>query len=185
MIPFISFGPNPLTNTDIAAQWDEAVTHGNEQAAIDAVRLILGGSLNDIMVLSHVQIPIAKIETTSRRVPLKSLGEGAVRLFALGLALANAKNGFLLIDEAENGLHYSVQPAFWRLVFQTAEANNVQVVATTHSADCVRGFAQAAVECKDIEGIVMRLERDGSGLYMVDYPEEELTIAAEQVVEVR
>ena len=184
-IPFVSFGPNPLTNTDIAAHWDEAVTHGNEQVATDAVRLILGEKLEDIVVLTHIQIPMAKIESTSRRVPLKSLGEGAVRLFGIGLALANAKNGFLLIDEAENGLHYSAQPAFWRMVFQTAEANNVQVIATTHSADCVRGFAQAAVECKDVEGIVIRLERDGSGLYIVDYPEEDLAIAAEQNIEVR
>ena len=78
--------------------------------------------------------------------PLRSLGDGAVRLFGVALALANSQGGFLLIDEAENGIHHTIQRDFWRMVLLTAQANNVQVFATTHSWDCVVGFAQAAVE---------------------------------------
>ena len=57
------------------------------------------------------------------------------RLFTVALALANSRDGFLLIDEAENGIHHSVQADYWRLVLQTAQDNNVQVLATTHSWD--------------------------------------------------
>ena len=103
----------------------------------------------------------------------------------MALALANSRDGFLLIDEAENGIHHTLQRDFWRMVLQTAQANNVQVLATTHSSDCVAGFAQAAVECEDAEGILYRLSRRYGDLRAVDYPENELKIAAEHGIEVR
>ena len=81
---------------------------------------------------------MAKVVGKDHPVTIRSLGDGAVRAFATALALANSTNGFLLIDEAENGIHHSVQPKFWNMVLQTAQRNNVQVVATTHSWDCVK-----------------------------------------------
>ena len=112
------------------------------------------------------------------------LGDGARRLFGVALALANSQGGFLLIDEAENGIHHSVQHSFWRMVLETAEANNVQVLATTHSWDCVRSFAQAATAL-DAEGMLVRIERDEDKIRAVEYPEEGLRIVAGQGIEVR
>ena len=60
--------------------------------------------------------PKVRLEGHSHPVPLKSLGDGAVRLFGVALALANSRNGFLVIDEAENGIHHSIQKAFWCMV---------------------------------------------------------------------
>ena len=101
------------------------------------------------------------------------------------MALANSRDGFLLIDEAENGIHHAVQRDYWRMVFQAAHESNVQVFATTHSWDCVRGFAQAAGENEDIEGVLVRLEKEEDGLRAVRYSERRLKIAAEQRIEVR
>ena len=56
---------------------------------------------------------------------------------------------------------------------------------TTHSWDCISGFAVAADEHESTEGIVIRLERDNDGLRCVEYPEEELIIATSQGIEVR
>ena len=91
----------------------------------------------------------------------------------------------MVIDEAENGIHHSVQRGYWRMVLQAAQDNNVQVVATTHSWDCVRGFAQAATELEDVEGALVRLERRNGDLRAVEYSEEQLQVAAEQGIEVR
>ena len=41
--------------------------------------------------------------------PLKNLGEGTNRIFTIALALVNAQNNILLIDEIDLGLHHSVQ----------------------------------------------------------------------------
>ena len=118
-------------------------------------------------------------------VPLKSLGDGAVRLFGVALALANSRDGFLIIDEAENGLHHSLQKRFWRMVLETAEANNVQVLATTHSRDCTAGFARAVTECEHIEGALSRIKRENGETWAVEYPEKDMLVTAEQGIEVR
>ena len=126
-----------------------------------------------------------KLRDHAHPVPLKSLGDGVTRLFAAGLALAASRDGFLVVDEAENGIHYSVQGDFWRMVLRAAHKNNVQVLATTHSRDCVKGFARAAVDVDEAEGVLVRLERAGARVRAVEYTEEELETVAEQDIEVR
>ena len=106
-------------------------------------------------------------------------------MFGVALALANSRGGFLTIDEAENGIHYSLQSDFWRMVLRAASEHDVQVLATTHSGDCVRGFARAAVEVEDAEGVLVRLEREAGRTRAVEYSEEELETAADQNIEVR
>ena len=68
-----------------------------------------------------VQRVVAKIRGQTRPVPLQSLGDGALHLAGVALALTNSRDGFLLIDEAENGIHHSVQRDYWRMIFETAQ----------------------------------------------------------------
>ena len=107
-----------------------------------------------------------------------------MRLFGAALAMANCSDGFLLIDEAENGIHHSVQHQFWAMILETASRNNIQVFATTHSFDCVKGFARAAIESGDA-GLLFRLEKDADEMKCIPYSEEELGSAAHSNIEVR
>ena len=148
---------------------------------VEGVSVIGGDDRNS----SGGRRPIVKLKGQDWPVPLRSLGDGAVRFLSVALALANSRDGFLLIDEAENGVHHAVQRDYWRMVMRTAYENNVQVFATTHSWDCVRGFAQAAAENENVEGVLIRLEKEEDGLRAVRYSEEDLKIAADQKIEVR
>ena len=170
--------------------WDVAARASEEKNAADAVKILLGEDLSDIMMIGEAgtqgrRVAMARISAYPERVPLQSLGQGTVRLYHIALAFANSKNGFLFMDEADFGLHYTVQRDFWRMVLQTAQANNVQVLATTHSADCIRGFAEAANENKDVEGVLYRLSRKGGPLRAVMYDEEDMATVAEQGIEAR
>ena len=49
----------------------------------------------------------------SRLIPVPFLGEGLKRLLSVVLAIANTRDGIVLIDEIENGLHYSVLVQAW------------------------------------------------------------------------
>jgi predicted ATPase len=186
-----SLGPSVLSNTDIGRLWDKVALTDDESLAVDALRLIFGDTVERAAVIGdvgksrHGRRALVRIAGQERPVPLRSLGDGAVRLFGVALALANSQGGFLLIDEAENGIHYSLQRDFWRMVLLTAQANNVQVFATTHSWDCMAGFAQAAVDAEDVEGALVRLENDGENIRAVEYSERQLQVAAEQGIEVR
>ncbi|MCZ0933713.1 MAG: ATP-binding protein [Gemmatimonadetes bacterium] len=186
-----SLGPGVLEGDQIAEYWDAIALTDDEDAAVDALKLVAGNGVRRAAVVGdrrrfrHQTRPIVRFKGDPDPVPLKSLGDGAVRLFGVALALANSRDGFLVIDEAENGIHYSVQQRFWRMVLETAEANNVQVLATTHSLDCVVGFARAATECENIEGALARINRRNGEVWAVEYSEEDMRVAAEQGIEVR
>lgn len=77
------------------------------------------------------------------RTPIGCFGEGVQRLFGLAVALSTAKSGILLVDEIDTGLHHSVLADMWKLVIATAIKNDIQVFATTHSLDCLRGLNEA------------------------------------------
>ncbi len=183
-------GPSVLSNEEIARFWNTIALTDDEDRAVQALKLIFGNDLervgvirNDVSSAGHkkyMERVVAKLHGQARPVPLQSLGNGALHLAGVTLALIDSRDGFLLIDEAENGVHHAIQPDFWRMVFKTASANNVQVIATTHSFDCVRGFAQAAVECEEAEGVLVRLERKDEEMWAVEYSERNLKAVVKQ-----
>ena len=52
------------------------------------------------------------------RYPSGTFGDGMRRLPLLRLALANNADGFVLVDEVDTGLHWTVMAGMWRLVFR-------------------------------------------------------------------
>ena len=190
-IACLSLGPSVLRNDEIARYWDAIALTPHETAVVDALRLVMGERVQDVTVVGHggrlrpTRKAIVKLQGFSHPVPLKSLGDGAMRLFGVALALANSQDGFLLIDEVENGIHHSLQTDFWRMVLAAAQANRVQVLATTHSFDCVRGFAEASTEVAGAVSALVRVARRDGETWAVEYSEKDLRIAAKQAIEVR
>lgn len=192
-VTFNRLGPDAPNNAVVEAYLNDIALTVQEERAVEALNLITGANAERVAVVGSSDSSgttgnrrvMVKVFDEEIPIPLRSLGDGAVRAFGVALALANSPNGFLLIDEAENGIHHSIQAKFWNMVLQTAERNNVQVIATTHSWDCVVGFAQAANGSEDVEGVLYRIQRNGERLRAVEYPETELANAAKHRIEVR
>ena len=185
-------GPGLPNNGTMAHYFDAIALTADQESAVNALRLIFGDQVENIAFVGRDRgprggwlRPIVKLSSYDEPVPLRSLGDGALRLLGIALSLANSRDGFLLIDEAENGIHHSLQRNFWRMVLQTAQRNDVQVIATTHSWDCVTGFAKAVCDLPDVDGLLVRLERSRGRLRAVEYTEEELQTAAKHGIEVR
>ena len=83
---------------------------------------------------------MVRLDESNNPLPLRSMGDGINRILTIILAMVNCENGYLLIDEFENGLHYSVQEKLWEIIFYLAERLNIQVFATTHSNDAIEVF---------------------------------------------
>lgn len=62
-------------------------------------------------------------------------GDGLRRYLNIVAASANPTNNILLIDEIENGLHYSAYKKLWEAIFALATTTNKQVFVTTHSKE--------------------------------------------------
>ena len=173
----------------LGALWDSISLGPMEQRVIESLQIIepnvsavsmIGGNSG-----RQSRTAVVWYDSFSRRVPLRSFGDGMNRIFGIILALVNTKGGILIIDEFENGMHYTVQAQAWKMVFTLAEELNVQVLATTHSFDCVAGFRQAAAELEQVDGLLVRIDRIGDLMRVVEYTEEDLQVAVSQRIEVR
>jgi AAA15 family ATPase/GTPase len=113
-----------------------------------------------------------------------------LRILQLVLKVFSAKGGFLLIDEFENGLHYSVQEKVWALLFQLSKELNIQIFVTTHSWDCIESFSKIAIENKNIEGVLFRVgksirDSEKGRVIATVFDEEQLYSITQSDVEVR
>ena len=180
-----------MPNQRLAALWDLTGLTNLEPEIISALGLI-DNRVSGIAFVADLsqgnssdnRIPLVKIEGIDEPLPLKSMGDGMTRLFHIIVALVNAQNGLLLIDEFENGLHWNVQPKVWNIVFQLSEKLNVQVFATTHSRDCIEGFDSAWNKYPDL-GAFFRLDVKDGLIRATEYTSETLTDAIDMDVEVR
>lgn len=182
-------GANGAENAaDLGAMWDGIALSDNEQEVVEALRMIDPRISKVTMVGgegSHRRrTAFVRTEDVLRPVPLRLFGDGMNRLFAMILALVNARGRLMLVDEFENGLHHTIQLNAWRTMFRLAETLDVQVFATTHSWDAVDAFQKAAVESPDT-GVLLRLARRGSDIVPTVFAEKEVTVATRERIEVR
>ena len=93
-------------------------------------------------------------------VPVNIVGEGINRLLSIILAIYEASNGIVMIDEVENGFHYSSLPFLWEAIFESAREFNVQVFATTHSFENIKAYSSVYDK---LEG-----KKDHMGLFRIE-----------------
>jgi AAA15 family ATPase/GTPase len=185
---------------DLADEWDKIALTEHEQVVKQAMRIIAPEFENLTFVRNEEgrmgyrttfqRSAKVKMANLPRPVPLNSLGDGMLRVLQLALKIYPAKGGFLLIDEFENGLHYSVQEKIWALLFEMAEKLDIQVFATTHSWDCIESFSKVAIDRKDIDGVLFRVgksvrDSDRGRVIATVFDEEALYSITQSDVEVR
>ncbi|MBR4251477.1 MAG: ATP-binding protein [Kiritimatiellae bacterium] len=142
--------PDAQSSSMLAEHWNKVFVGNQETSIVEALK-ILEPRVQSVAFLPSEQ-PAAKtlpasiagivvgLDGEPTRVPLGSLGDGMKHVLEIALGVVSMRDGMLLIDEVEAGLHYSAMKGLWRLIIKTAVANNVQVFASTHSLDCLRGL---------------------------------------------
>lgn len=151
-----------VTVEELAQEWDKVVLTEHEEV-VRATLKIIAPDLEDIAFVAQKgnresgRVGMVKLSSLSRPVPLNSMGDGVLRVLQLVLKVFAARGGFLLIDEFENGLHYSVQEKVWELLFDLAVSLDIQIFATTHSWDCIESFASVATSRLDVDGVLFRV----------------------------
>ena len=168
--------------------WDKIALTDRERDVVEALRIVAPEVERVSMVGGEAprraRTAIVRATSFPRPVPLRSFGDGLNRLFGIVLSLVNAKNGLLLIDEFENGMHHTIQLDVWRAIFRLSRDLNVQVFATSHSWDAVEAFQKAAADDPS-EGLLIRLSRKGEAVIPTLFRDQELAVAAREHIEVR
>ena len=122
--------------------------------------------------------------------PINFMGEGIQRLLCVVTSIAATAGGFVLIDELDNGLHYSALRILWKGILQAAHEYDVQIVATTHSAEALRHLTwvldeeeNASYRDEVAAYTLIRADDDTVRSYRHDYGQ--LEYALEHGIEVR
>mgnify|MGYP000098855450 FL=1 len=170
-LPCVAIPTGFISINDLADEWDKIALTEKQETVKEALRLIDSKFVDISFVRDEREDPRRyssrslmrtakiKLEGLPMPVPLGSMGDGMLRVLQIVLKAFAAQDGFLLIDEFENGLHYSVQEKIWDLIFELAEQLNIQVFATTHSWDCIESFSKVAIQYSNSEGVLFRMGR--------------------------
>ena len=121
----------------------------------------------------------------NRLLPLPIMGEGLVRVCSIVLAIANAPDGVVFIDEIENGVHHSIMEKLWIGIAEAARQFNTQLFATTHSRECIIAAHYAFSQSLVYDFLLHRLDRRNGIIEAKTYDKGTLSAAIQTELEVR
>ena len=127
-----------------------------------------------------------KLKKSGKYFGLEAFGDGTKSYIAMILAIYNCKNGFLMIDELENGIHYTQFDQLWEIILTASKEVNCQVFATTHSKDCIESYGRITkkIAHKDISFITLVKDRKNE-ITSINYSYDTLQNSLDQDHEVR
>jgi AAA15 family ATPase/GTPase len=134
-----------FTQQSLASDFDNAFDKGYYEFIIDGLKIIDNSILE--ARTSSIGSPVIKINRDGEKsMPLSYFGDAIYKIASVILKLLNGKeNGVLLIDEIENGMHYTSHKNYWNLLFRLAEKFKIQIFATSHSLEMIRSFNEVAI----------------------------------------
>ncbi len=158
--------PDSLDTETMRTLWDRVQTEAREEEVTDIVRLVVNDLesihflASDLSSRSRMGGVLAGLRG-GRRVPLGTQGDAVRRLLALSLSLIDSTDGVLMVDELDSRLHWTVMQKMWDFVIRAAVRSSVQVFATTHGLDCLRGLASLYTDNPDLasEVAVFKIDR--------------------------
>ena len=185
--PCVHVGPGGLDDAGLRSLWEKVVLTDAKMDVIDAMRIIAPETEDFALLHLHERVSSLRLRVKDREdsVPIKTMGDGMNRLFGLGMALACAKGGILLVDEIENGIHWSVLPEVWKFVVKVAKRLEVQVFATTHSNDCLKAFQMGTKGDPDVDGVAVRIEKKNGEFSAEIFDEKRLAVIVKEAIEIR
>lgn len=116
---------------------------------------------------------------------LRLMGDGLVHLTSILLHIASAAGGIVLIDEIENGLHHSSMHKVWLAIAAAARQFNTQVLATTHSYECIWAAHESFAGSVQYDFHLHRLDRVDDKIGAFTYDQETLASSVKADLEVR
>lgn len=153
----------------LTTAWADVSMTPLEDYVIAALRII-EPRITKFNIIGKDLVPFVYIEGMEKPMRLSSMGDGLNRVLRIILTMIKCKDGLFLVDEIENGLHYTSMYKVWEVIVDIANKLNIQVIATTHSNDCVMSF----LDSNQCLGGLHRIEKKSDGSFVVvDYEEDE------------
>lgn len=131
---------------------DDAKINGHYEKILEAVQTV-DHDIEDLTTYaSYPNVLYVKKKGNLKYLPISFFGDAMqkiLRYISIIFNNANYRKSYLLIDEIENGIHYTAQKEVWQMLFKLCKRYNVQLFATTHSHEIITAFEEV---CEEFEG---------------------------------
>ncbi|MDE6337414.1 MAG: ATP-binding protein [Muribaculaceae bacterium] len=160
---------NPTTPSQLA----NIIVNKQENEILEPLREI-DPNIRDIQLVgSDVLVDIG----AKQRLPFNMMGDGLRKLLTIIVSIHQCKDGVLLIDEIDNGFHFSAMKVLWKAILKAAVENNVQLFISTHNIDSIKGLASILSDSnyqryqKEVAAFKLLRKNDGEVIALkYDYP---------------
>ena len=141
------FKSETMFDANFIAQWFGQLTLDDRKKYIIEALKAFDKAIVDVQTIVKGIIGyLYVIMEDGRKIPLAYMGDGINRLLIVLLGILSNPNSIILIDEIENGFHYSMYEKIWKMLGQAAIENNCQIIANTHSKDMIHGAVEGLKE---------------------------------------
>ncbi|MDJ0509375.1 MAG: AAA family ATPase [Crocosphaera sp.] len=95
-----------------------------------------------------------------KMLPISMFGDAINRVTEIIVRVLNNQGGIILIDEIENGIHYSTHRDFWKALFELSKELDVQIFTTTHSLEMIQAFRDIGLNYYADSGAYFEIARN-------------------------
>jgi hypothetical protein len=187
-VPVVQYLPASRADTNSAAAelFGKVTVSGKKDKLISYLKLI-DSSISDVSTVASGTQSQLYAEINGKWLPFRLAGDGFDHMLMLISSMIAEPNSILLADEIETGFHYSVYKKLWDAVMLTAREEHCQVIATTHSYECIESAAkQAGANGMQDDFCYFRLGRNKHGdIEAHRYSHDMLDFAVKDNMEVR
>jgi AAA15 family ATPase/GTPase len=184
--PSVFVSSNSMNYSDLGRFWDNNIYLTDKETDVINALKIIEPQIEKIGFKGDITRSVEiKLKGDNQLHSINDMGDGMNRILSIIISLINAENGTLLIDEFENGLHYTAQYQLWEMIFTLSLKLNVQVFVSTHSSDCIKAFENTLNNGFSENGRVLRLENRKGNITIQEFDSKEMEIVTQNDVEIR
>ncbi len=176
----------PRRPEDVVRTYSRAVKQLGGEERIHAVSVRVDPRVKKIRVDvaddgSHLLVDLG----LSEMIPLTQAGQGLYRVIVMLSELVGEKPEICLIDEIENGVHHSVFQDIWTGLAEASSHLGIQLIATTHSRECLEAAHRAFSSREPYDLSVAQLFRVEGGIQGRVLDEERIAAALAGDIDLR
>jgi len=171
--------------SEIAKQFSNLAQQDRENEAVEFLRII-EPRLENLKIITEGPNSLVhgKLKGDTHTRPINFMGEGMEKLLSLLVAITHSTNRIILLDEMENGLHYSIMPEIWKALGKALRKHECQLITTTHSYECLQAAHEGLSEMpEDFRYIRLHRKGDETSAKLSNY--DMISTAIETNLEVR
>lgn len=175
-----------IDNATMAEWVSKFILDGNKVDLLNVLR-IFDARIMDITTLVENNIPYVYVILSNKvKMPITYMGDGINKILQLLLLVLTSPNGIVLLDEIENGFHYSVYANVLKLLYEAALNVNCQLLITTHNIDILRQSVSTMNEMGKLQSLsYQRISVSPKGRRAYGFSGDELETALDAELEVR